>query len=150
MTAGVRFLRDLVLALSCAAAVVLALTRFVAVPWVVAGPSMEPTLRDGDRVIVDLWTYRRHGPVAGEIAIIDAPGGITIVKRVASPPVERSGIPSRSPFPGAGAGETWYPVVGDNPNRSEDSRDFGPVPRSRMRGRVIWRYWPLGSFGPIS
>jgi nickel-type superoxide dismutase maturation protease len=34
-------------------------------------------------------------------------------------------------------------LAGDNPTRSTDSRDFGPVPRDQIIARVRWRYWPL-------
>jgi type IV secretory pathway protease TraF len=33
-------------------------------------------------------------------------------------------------------------VLGDNPARSTDSRAFGPVPRSSVRGVVRAVYWP--------
>ena len=37
-------------------------TSWIATPWSIAGPSMEPTLRPGDRVLVDLWSYRHRRP----------------------------------------------------------------------------------------
>jgi type IV secretory pathway protease TraF len=33
-------------------------------------------------------------------------------------------------------------VRGDNPNVSRDSREFGPVPRRLVVGRVVYRYLP--------
>jgi nickel-type superoxide dismutase maturation protease len=114
-------------------AAILLATRFVAVPWVVAGPSMEPTLEPGDHVVVDLWTYRRRDPREGEIALLDSPWGGPIVKRVARR------LPS---------GER-YRVLGDNPANSTDSRMFGTVERGRFRGRIVWRYWPLSRAGRI-
>ena len=133
-----RFVSRLVIVLACALACVLLTTSFVAVPWVVAGPSMEPTLYAGDHVIVDLWTYRRRAPREGEVVLLDAPWGGPIVKRVA-PPV---------PDP-ADAGSGRYRVLGDNEAESADSRTFGSVERGRFRGRVLWRYWPLSRAGSI-
>ena len=149
MSPGPRFLRDLVLALSAVLLVVLAATRFLAIPWVVSGPSMEPTLRDGDRVLVELWSYRHRAPRPGEIALFEGPGGVPLVKRIAGPRVEPGEIPLRSAFRPAEADEAWIPVAGDNPARSEDSRAFGPVPAHLFRGRVVWRYWPLDRVGSI-
>jgi signal peptidase I len=40
-------------------------------------------------------------------------------------------------------------VLGDNRERSYDSRDFGPVPRSLIIGTPIWRTGPAGRRGRI-
>lgn len=127
----------------------LLLTRFVAIPWAVAGPSMEPTLGDGDRVVVDLWSYRRRAPRPGEVALLYGPGGTAIVKRIAGGPEDPEEIPVRSPFRPVKADEPWFRVSGDNGGLSQDSRSFGPVPQHLFRGRVVWRYWPLDRIGPI-
>jgi signal peptidase I len=37
-----------------------------------------------------------------------------------------------------------YFVMGDNRGDSEDSRAFGPIPRSIVVGHVVMRFWPLG------
>ena len=128
-----RFVLRLAIVLGAVLAAVLLGTRFVAVPWVVSGPSMEPTLVAGDHVLVDLWTYRRRDPREGEIALLDAPWGAPIVKRVARR------LPSGD----------RYRVLGDNAADSTDSRMFGSVERGRFRGRVVWRYWPLSRAGWI-
>jgi signal peptidase I len=144
-----RFLRDLVLVLGGAVLIVWGVTRWVAIPWVVAGPSMEPTLAEGDRVIVDLWTLRGRAPRAGEIVVLSGPDDRDLVKRVARQP-----YPGNDPYPAPVLAldsplEPTYPVLGDNPASSFDSTSFGPVPRHRIRGRVVWRYWPLSRLGPI-
>jgi signal peptidase I len=33
------------------------------------------------------------------------------------------------------------PVLGDNRDRSHDSRFFGPVPMANLRGRLLYVYW---------
>jgi signal peptidase I len=111
--------------------------RFLAVPWIVAGPSMEPVLRSGDGVLVDVWSYRRREPREREVSLFRAPDGTPMVKRVTRPP--------RGRFPdGEGV---W--LLGDNAASSRDSREFGAVPAERFRGRVVWRYWPPSRFGPV-
>ena len=138
---------EVALALGLVAIAVLLVTRFVAVPWAVSGVSMSPTLEPGDRVIVDLWSYRGRGPRHGEVALFGGPGGTPTVKRISAlPPV---GAPQVPAIPPLDPGEKCWFVVGDNSEVSEDSRRFGPVPRHRFRGRVIFRYWPPSRAGAI-
>ena len=88
----------------------------------VAGPSMEPTLRDGDWIIA-----RRDGRArAGDVVVLDHPRrpGMLIVKRVQRADAE------------------GYWVLGDAPDASTDSRHFGSVPE--VVGRVLWRVRPWG------
>jgi signal peptidase I len=143
------FLRDLLVALAVVGGVVVGTTRWIAIPWVVRGASMEPTLRDGDRVLVDLFVFRRREPRASDVVVVLGPGDTAMVKRVAKEP-----YPGSAPFPppvlaAESALEPAYPVLGDNPPESSDSRTFGRIPRHRFRGRVVWRYWPLSRAGPI-
>ncbi len=42
-----------------------------------------------------------------------------------------------------------YLVMGDNRNSSYDSRCWGVVPRDRIIGRAVIRFWPLNSLGGI-
>jgi Signal peptidase, peptidase S26 len=52
-------------------------------------------------------------------------------------------------FPKVTLGKDRYYVMGDNRTFSQDSRDFGPVPRDAIFARVILIYWPLSHFGGI-
>ena len=94
-------------------------------PWVVArvaGPSMTPTVRSGDRLLV-----RRSGPGDrvgdGDVVLARFPARpeLLVVKRVRR--VVRGGH--------------W--VEGDNPFVTDDSRAFGPAV---VVGRVVARLWP--------
>ena len=109
-------------------------TTYLVIPWTVGGRSMAPTLEPGDRVLVDLWTYRSRSPRMGEIVLLEGPEGLMMVKRVEEL---------------VGLSGTKALVSGDNQATSRDSRDFGPVPVEAIRGRVIFRYWPLSESGPI-
>ena len=135
MTRGVPLAPIAVSLVLLAVAVVLG-TEYVAVPWLVAGSSMEPTLRAGDRVLVDRWTLRHRAARAGDVVLLEGPGGVSIVKRIS----ERPGGPADSE-------QVW--VVGDNAAVSVDSRQFGALPADRLRGRVVWCYWPPSHAGPV-
>ncbi len=41
--------------------------------------------------------------------------------------------------------EDYYYLLGDNRNKSNDSRSFGLVPRSSIKGRVWIIYWPFSN-----
>ncbi len=100
----------------------------------ISGASMEPLLRDGDRVLVSRLTYRLRAPRPGEVVlarVAAVPGGLT-VKRVAA-------------LDGAGR----VVLRGDNLAFSIDSRRFGPVRRRAVLGRVWYRYWPPNRRGRL-
>lgn len=131
---------------------IFAATEWLARPAYVAGSSMAPALLPGDRVVVDVWSYRQRAPRVGEIVLFAGPGSpaVPLLKRVAAAPP----FPDDRPRPGEwptvdrtqGPG-IW--LLGDNPAASDDSRRFGPVPRRSVVGRVVFRYWPVSRAGPI-
>jgi len=97
----------------------------LATRWVlarVAGPSMSPTVRHGDRLLV-----RRTGPGdpvgPGDVVLARFPArpGLLVVKRVVR----------------EAAGGHW--VQGDNPVVTDDSRAFGVAV---VVSRVVGRLWP--------
>lgn len=121
-------------------------------PWVVAGRSMSPALGPGDRVVVDLWTYRHREPRPGEVVLFRGPPPrrTALVKRVAEPR-QRGAFRVSAEVWGAetapGRAGVW--VLGDNRRSSEDSRRFGAVPRDAIVGRVVWCYWPPSRAGRL-
>jgi nickel-type superoxide dismutase maturation protease len=88
----------------------------------VTGDSMAPTLLAGDRLLV----LRGAPPTVGAIVTLADPRHPerTLVKRVAL--VDAHGVHVR----------------GDHPQRSTDSRDFGPVAPAALLGRAVYRYAP--------
>ncbi len=90
----------------------------------VFGESMQPTLQPGDRLLVVRTPKARPGQL---VAVPDPrQPDRTLIKRVA-----------------AISGGTLT-VRGDNPAATTDSRTFGPVGRSTIRGRAVFRYFPAG------
>ncbi len=113
---------------------------FVVVRWrpfrvEIAGRSMRPTLEPGDWAFA-IGTARGRRPRIGDIVVLEHPDrpGFELVKRVTE--MRR---PSTSHATTRTA-ELW--VEGDDPASSTDSRHFGPIDRSRVRGRLVLVWWP--------
>ena len=126
------------------------------------GPSMQPNLYRGDRMLTEKISYQLHPPRRGDVVIVDRPGNeVTLVKRVVAIGGERvkvrnghtfiNGQPIEEPwvthFGGPDYGPEVVPedhvfILGDNRAVSRDSRAIGPVPVDSVRGRVVLVYWP--------
>jgi nickel-type superoxide dismutase maturation protease len=85
----------------------------------VAERSMEPTLMEGDYILV--WAAQCRLAPRDMVVMKHPASGITLVKRVRL--IEGARI---------------Y-VEGDNGPESEDSRDFGAVEQSSILGKVIFK-----------
>lgn len=84
------------------------------------GPSMDPTLLDGDDVLIDTRYYHQHSPVAGDIVVVRGLHGLTDMRRVK----KASGTMVRLVADGKSLGPTDAPM------------DF-TVPLSAIEGRVV-------------
>src|SRR5205085_5629469 len=128
--------------------------------------SMEPSIRPGDRVVVDKLRYRLGDPRRGDVVVFDEPataGGSAPVKdlverviAVAGDEIEaRGGIVYVN---GKALNESYlrqgtvtadiarqripdgrFWVMGDRREGSDDSRLFGPIPESVILGRAVAR-----------
>jgi signal peptidase I len=90
----------------------------------VAGDSMSPTLLDGDWLVVSWAAPKLKERKVYVIERADRPG-VFVIKRLLE-------IGS-----GESAGKVW--VEGDN-KASTDSRKWGWISESELRGRVLFRY----------
>ncbi len=83
--------------------------------------SMSPALSPGDYVLVNRWAYAFRLPSVGDVVVLRPPTSRDrfLVKRVAR--ITDSG---------------GVFVLGDNAERSQDSRHFGPVSRHHIVGKV--------------
>lgn len=158
-------------------AIVLVLTflvvRYVGQRTEVSGHSMEPTLSDGDNLIVDKISYRFNDPQRFDIIvfpfqykdntfyikrIIGLPGetvqikdgviyinGEVLEEHYGKEVMEKSGL-AAEPITLA---DDEYFVLGDNRNASSDSREpsVGSIKRENIIGRAWLRIWPFDSFG---
>jgi signal peptidase I len=151
-----------------AAAFVLALLvqQFVVKPFAIPSPSMEPTLVEGDRVLVNRLVYHFRSPERGDVMVFHPPGrpgSDPFIKRIVAVGGDTiavrdgllwvNGVAQDEPFikehPIVGdfpetmvpAGFVW--AMGDNRNNSGDSRVFGPVSVKEIMGEAFAIYWPL-------
>ncbi len=134
----------------------------------VEGFSMEPTLHDQDRLIVNKLVYQWSRPQVGEIVMLVSPEepDKLLVKRVIAGPLDvvqsisgdilRNGTPLPDEYlePTRRSTDSWGPqivprghyfVLGDHRSNSADSRILGPIPQRYIQGRVQARWWPLFS-----
>jgi signal peptidase I len=165
-----RVMWELVTAILPALAVALFVNVYVAEAVVVRdGPSMEPNLYRGHRVMTEKVSYDLHPPRRGDVVVVERPEGEkSLIKRVVALPGEVvevrgghtvvDGQPLEEPwvmhFGGPGYPPTLVPpdhvfVLGDNRPVSHDSRAIGPVSVRNIRGRAWLIYWPLTELKPM-
>jgi signal peptidase I len=145
---------------------------FVVEAFYIPSESMVPTLRVGDRVLVNKFIYRFTEPERGDIVVFQSVegGGEDLIKRVVGVPGDEisvrggrlfvNGEPQRDPyvnkkFPDtSSSAPTSVPqghvfVMGDNRANSRDSRYFGTVPQRNIEGEAFLRFWPPERIGGL-
>lgn len=141
----------------------------------VDGHSMEPTLSDGDNLIVEKITYRFHDPERYDIIVFpyQHAENTYYIKRIIGMPGEEVQVIDGFVYingekldehygaeimnnPGIAAvpiklGEDEYFVLGDNRNHSSDSREasVGVLKRDQLIGRAWVRVFPFRKIGVI-
>ncbi|MFF2480181.1 signal peptidase I [Paenibacillus sp. NPDC058071] len=151
-------------------AIVMALHLFVFNLSTVEGRSMEPTLHEKEWLFVNKLVYLIGSPKAGDVVILVDPVATGekrefLVKRIVGVPGDRleiynqelyrNGLKVSEPyidskiedmdFMPVTVEKGFYFVMGDNRHAraSKDSRMFGAVPESLIRGRAEFIVWPL-------
>lgn len=144
-------------------------------PVTVDGPSMEPTLHDGDRLLIYSFMYT---PVNGDIIVARSPDGadMPVIKRVIAKagqrvdidydsgtvyvdgvPLEENYISGMTKVP---VNEIKYPytvpeghlfVMGDYRDESRDSRHatFGCIDENTVAGKAVYRFYPFSSMTEV-
>jgi signal peptidase I len=161
--------RDLAVAL-CLALVIIV---FLYQPVKVEGTSMAPLLSDQERIFINKFVYRFEPIERGDVVVFWYPldRSKSFIKRVVGLPGETIELRRGELFiNGRELHETYVPpsffdassygpvhipdgeyfVMGDHRDSSNDSRVFGPVPRSAIYGKAVFAYWPVDHFGSIS
>ncbi len=91
----------------------------------VEGESMTPSLSAGERVVVNRLAYLVSKPRPGDLVVVRDPRQ---PERLLLKRIDRASGPN-----------AWL-VLGDNDPASTDSRQFGPVGRELIIGKVWFRY----------
>jgi signal peptidase I len=154
-------------------AIIIPIRYYVIQPFYVKGASMEPTFYDHEYLIIDEISYRFNQPQRGDIVVFKYPRDPKeyFIKRIIGLPGEKITFKDGSVFiynnehpegfvlpeeylssdlqTLASNDETInlsrdeFYVLGDNRNASKDSRSFGPVNKSFLIGKVLFRGFPF-------
>lgn len=158
------FLETLLLAIIVFLALNLLTGRFQ-----VRGSSMNPTLFNGEYVLVTKPNYWFRPPERGDIVVFHPPTdpSVAYIKRIIGLPGETieihdgkvwiNGVSLEEPYivaptPYTGTwdlGEDEYFVLGDNRADSGDSHVWGVLPRRNIVGKAWLIYWPPESWGLV-
>ncbi len=149
----------------------LLIQAFIVRPFIVSGNSMDPTIKNGQYLIIDEVSYRIHPPNRGDVIVFRAPPEPSkyYIKRIIGLPGDTVDIRgsqitiTNTEHPqGLSLNENFithqsndsihvtvpsntYFVLGDNRSGSYDSRGWGMLPKENIRGRALLRLLPLNS-----
>jgi signal peptidase I len=160
---------DLIKFAIIALVIVIPIRMFIAQPFVVSGESMYPTFHDGEYLIVDELSYNLGEPKRGDVIVFRYPGDTKrfFIKRVIGMPNEeiiidkgkikiinqenKNGFTLNEPYVKEyfdtsttfKTKDNEYFVMGDNRNKSSDSRVWGMLPNKLIVGRAYIRLLPF-------
>ena len=156
---------EIVVIVAAAFAIAIVVQLFLVKPFTIHQMSMEPTLDEGDRILVNRMVYHFRDPKSGDVVVFHSPlKDEDLVKRVVAVAGDRVAIKSGTLSVNGVAREEPYLleqdfegelseivvpsgrvfVLGDNRNNSGDSRFFGPIDRGSIIGSAFAVYWPIG------
>ncbi|MDP8966596.1 MAG: signal peptidase I [Cyanobacteriota bacterium] len=161
--------------IALSAILALGIRNFVAEARYIPSGSMLPTLQINDRLIIDKISYNFRNPDRGDIVVFSPTDALkaqkfkdAFIKRLIGLPGDKVEVkggrvyvndqPLKENYieekPNYDFGPVRVPlnqylVLGDNRNNSYDSHYWGFVPRDRIIGRAVVRFWPLNRVGEI-
>ncbi len=138
--------------------------------FIVIGPSMEPTVIEQERLLVNKVVYTVASPERGDVIVFRPPdkNQPDYIKRLIALPDDTVEIKSghvyvngsqleepyinsnpRYNMPLMRVPDDSYFVLGDNRNNSNDSHNGWTIPRQDIVGKVWLRIWPPPKWGTI-
>jgi len=145
-------------------------TRTLVQTFRIEGISMEPSLHDGQYLIINKLVYHLHAPNRGDVVVFHYPKNPSrdFIKRIIGLPGEKVQVRGERIFINDEEieepyalhqsnymwgpqilGEDEYFVLGDNRNSSSDSHTWGPVSRQEIIGKAWISYWPPQYVGRV-
>jgi signal peptidase I len=167
-----RWVIEVVVIVAAAFVLALLVQQFIVKPFAIPSPSMENTLLEGDRVLVNRLVYHFHPPRRGDVIVFHPPGrtgsdpfikrvvavggdtiavhdGMLYVDGMAQDEPYVKGYPIEGDYPETKIASGYVWAMGDNRNNSGDSRVFGPVPLKAIMGEAFAVYWPMSRIGGL-
>lgn len=144
--------------------VIVVIRIFIATPVKVDGDSMYNTLNDNDIVLLSKLSSIDRFDI---IVLKENDNNATIIKRVIGMPGDKVKIRNNkiyinnkiiedeyaygetSDYDEITLGDDEYFVLGDNRLISKDSRYFGAIKKSDIKGKAVFRLFPFTRFGSI-
>jgi signal peptidase I len=159
-------IKDWVISIVIAVVLAFFIRYYIVELYMVEGPSMRPTLLNGERLVVNKFIYRFKVPERGDVLVFKYPRDQSrdFIKRAIAVPGDTIEMKdgriflngqlqnepyilerTRGSFPLKTVPEGHLFVMGDNRNNSEDSRfaDVGFVPYELIKGKAVVVFWPL-------
>jgi signal peptidase I len=152
--------------------IILFILIFMVRPYMVKGPSMIPTLEEGERLLVCKSIYWIEPPGRGDIIVLKPPHDTRkYIKRVIGLPGDSIMIKDTKLYINGMAIKELYIkektltnydsiivpegtlfVMGDNRNCSLDSRspEVGFIPFNKVAGKAVFIFWPVTRIGIIA
>lgn len=149
--------------------IVVLFRTFIATPVIVSGPSMNPTLENGELMIL----FKRSKIERFDIVVVNN-GKEDIIKRVMALPgesiscedgkwyvndrLQEEDYSKKTEYCTPSGKKTFdkvtlkndeYFVLGDNRMNSADSREYGPFDRKHLKGKSDFVLFPFKKFGKV-
>lgn len=160
--------RSFIVFCAIVAAVAILLRLFIFDTLLVEGPSMQPTLHTGQRVLIQKVSNYFGLPKRNQVIVCHFEGRSEyFIKRVIGLPGETisiqngevyingeklqedlyaNGVRPRDMAPVTIPADSVF-VMGDNRSNSSDSCEYGPVSHDLIVGQAVCILWPLSEFG---